>query len=262
MATASQPMGDPAGEPLVSQTIPDSPDLSPSLPPPEPTLLDQRRYWANRAGQSISDLAQAQSTSEDEIAQSILRVRIDNERYSASAAGVAARKLLFAALPKIQSAVDEALSATKLHGKKVVMIDKESGEAVTMEETVEVPDHDIRLRTMSEVRSFFSVVQPRDPAVQIVSNSQTNILNQAAQPAGQLGPGGMTSPEAVIRHVQAERARLLTDGSPSNVPTIIEAAREVNPILEGDSDDDDDLDEDSDEDGSEEDLDEDLDEDE
>jgi hypothetical protein len=210
MATASQPTDRPSDQSANQPDSSASPALD-SLAPP--SLLDDRRYCANRAGRSVAEIAQEQQVSEQEILASINRVRLDNERFSPSAAGVAARRLLFAALPKIQLAVDEALSATKFHGKKVVMIDKETGEAVTMEETVERPDHDIRLRTMSEVRQFFSVVQPRDPAVQIVSNSQTNILNQGAGQQAQAG-NGLTSPEAVIRHIQMERQRALTSGSP------------------------------------------------
>src|SRR5665213_3221401 len=159
------------------------PDPSPTedLSLAEPSLQDHRRYWASRAGRSIKEIAKSVGVSEEEVSQSILRVNLDNERYSAARAGVEARKLFFAALPKIGVALDEALTATKLHGKKVVMVDKETGEQVTVEDVIERPDHDIRLRAIDSSRYILSVVQPKDPAVQIVSNSQTNILNQAPQ---------------------------------------------------------------------------------
>jgi hypothetical protein len=209
----------------VESDQPDQSDLPAStLTPPSPD--DDRRYCANRAGLSIAQIAKDQQVSEEEVIASINRVRLDNERYSSGAAGVAARRLLFHALPRIQSAVDEALGATKFHGKKVVMVDKETGEQVTMEDVITIPDHDIRLRTIDSVRSFFAVVQPRDPAVQIVSNSQTNILNQGQQPA-QLGPGAPTSPEAVIRQIVAARQNMLTAGTE---PATIEAKKEDSPM--------------------------------
>src|SRR5690348_10190357 len=113
MATAPQPTGEPDSssspnptEPVDTAVVPAAP---PSDLPTEPTLIDQRRYWASRAGQSIAQIAAKAKVSEEEVNRSIELVKIDNERYSAAAAGVAARKLLFAALPKIQSAVDQAL---------------------------------------------------------------------------------------------------------------------------------------------------------
>jgi hypothetical protein len=211
MATASRPTDQP--EDQLKSSLRDflaGPSVDSSLD--SPTLIDHRRYYASRAGRSVADLAKAAGVGEAEIELSIQKVRIDNERYSAAAAGVEARKLFFAALPKIGRALDEALSATKVHGTKVVTIDEQTGEAVITEETVERPDHDTRLRAIDSSRFILSVVQPRDPAVQIVSNSQTNILNQAAQPAGQLG-AGLTSPEAVIREIVAQRQHALTSGN-------------------------------------------------
>jgi hypothetical protein len=230
----------------------------------EPTILDQRRFWANRAGQSVADLAVSQSVSVEEIERSLLLVRTDNERYSAAATGQAARRLFFNALPKIASALDSALSATKFQGKKVVMIDKATGEKEILEEEVERPDHSVRLQAIDTSRFILAVVQPRDPAVQIVSNSQTNILNQAPQGGRGEGVAGLTSPEAVIRAIQAERsARTLTDGKQVGQPTTIEAVKEdvVMPrVRTGDLEDDElvddeyeDADEDEDEDEDEED---------
>ena len=188
----------------------------------DPSLLDHRRYWANRAGQSVAELAKAEGVEEAVITASLLRVRNDNERYSSLGAGVEVRKLLFQALPKIRSAIDEALGATRLEGKEVIIFDKETGLAETSKEPIERPDHDIRLRAIDGVRTLLSVVQPRDPAVQITTNTQTNVLNQAALPAGG-AQAGLTSPEAVIRSIVAARQHALTDGRPSAEPLTIEA---------------------------------------
>jgi len=225
MATASQSPEpqppQPADSPAESAPPPDSTPADSS--PTEPTLADRHRHWAASAGQSIAEIAKQEGVPESEILLSIQRVRNDNEQYSSAWAGIETRKLYIQTLPKINSAIGEALSATKLHGKKVVMIDKETGDAVTMEETVERPDHDVRLRAIDGVRYLLSVVQPKDPAVQITSNSQTNILNQAPQvAAGAGGHAGLTSPEAVIRAIVTARQHSLTSGNPASQPATLE----------------------------------------
>lgn len=197
-----------------------------STTPPEdtlasPTQLDFRRYWANRAGQSVADLAKLEEVSESTISASLQRVRNDNERYSSLGAGVETRKLYMQALPKIQTALDDALIATRLEGKEVIIFDKETGKAKITKEPIERPDHDTRLRAVDSFRTLLSVVQPRDPAVQITTNTQTNVLNQAALPAG-AGQAGLTSPEAVIRSIVAARQHALTSGNPTAEPTTIE----------------------------------------
>ena len=181
-----------------------------------PTPTDHRRYRAHRAGQTDDEIAAADRVTPAAVRASLLRVRIDNARYSSDEAGVAVRKLLFSRLPQIGAVLDEALRATKIEGRKVIVIT--DGKAETLDEQIERPDHDTRLRTIDTTRALLAVVQPRDPAVQINSNSQTNILNQGAQ-AAQLGAGAgaglanLTSPEAVIRAIRAERELRLTDGS-------------------------------------------------
>lgn len=230
MATAGQAAsaggadgaGNGADEPIVQPASQNDLESLPAFDPTaEPTLLDHRRYWASRAGQSIRQIARQEKITEQEVTDSILLVQTDNERYSASRAGVETRKTFLRELPLIRTALDEALTATRLVGKKVVMIDKESGEEVTVEEPVERADHQVRLQAIDGVRSLLSVVQPKDPAVLINNNSQTNILNQGAggQPAGQ---PGLTSPEALLRSIVQQRA--LTAGTrtetvPARMPT-------------------------------------------
>ena len=213
MATASQPTDQPADQPdssALKGKVVDA--LAAAFAPPSPA--DFRLYAAHASGKSIADLAKSAGAGaiESDITSAIERVRIDNERYSAARAGVEARKLFFSLLPKISDAFSAALTATRMHGKKVVMIDKQTGEAVTMEETVERPDHAIRLQAIDSSRFILSVVQPKDPAVSIISNSQTNILNQAALPVG--GGLGLKSPEDVIRQVVAARQHALNSENP------------------------------------------------
>lgn len=168
---------------------------------------DYRRYWAVGGGQSLAAIAKAESVEESEIEASLLRVRTDIEQFSATSASTLLRKMIFRRLEQVDAAVVEALGATKLEGRKVVLINEETGKVTRLEDTYERPDHDTRLRAMDSVTRMLAVVQPRDPAVQITSNSQTNILNQAPQlPSGAPGLGqGLASPEAVIRNVVAMR---------------------------------------------------------
>lgn len=233
--TGSQSSSFPSSSPSSASSASSASSLSLADDPlAEPTLVDQRRFWANHAGLSVAEIAQSSGVSEEEVTLSILRVRNDNGRYSATAAGVEARKIFIRALPRISSALDEALVATRLEGKKVVLVDKETGESVTMEETVERPDHEVRLQAIDRARSVFSVVQPRDPAVQIVSNSQTNILHQGgpAQVGAGAGHSMLTSPEAVIRSIVAQRALALTDGKSVVIkPTTLEGV----PVMARDS---------------------------
>lgn len=220
MATASQ-TSDPQPEqslPAVedlSATSATSPSADPdllSISPPSP--VDNIIYLANRAGKSISQIAHSQRTTTDEIRQAIFRVELDRERNSSQATGVETRKLFLSQLGPISEAISAALRATKMTGKKVVMIDKESGVEVTVEEQVERPDHATRLQAIDTTRFLLAVVQPKDPALVINSNTQTNILNQGVQPGG-LGAGGLTSPEAVIRSIVAARQNQLPAASAS-----------------------------------------------
>jgi hypothetical protein len=207
----------PASPPVSSSSLPRS--LA------EPSFLDYCRYWANRAGKPVAEIAKEGKVSEEAINVSLQRVLSDNERYSPLSTGIETRRLYIRSLPQIQSAVAEALNATRLEGKEVIIFNRETGKAEITKEPVERPDHDIRLRAIDGVRTLLSVVQPRDPAVQITTNAQTNILNQAALPAG-TGQGGLTSPEAVIRQIVSQRQHTLTSGASAGQPLTIESTKE------------------------------------
>ncbi|MDE2103575.1 MAG: hypothetical protein KGL39_40420 [Patescibacteria group bacterium] len=175
----------------------------------EPSPLDRRIYLAHRAGKTIRQLARSQQMTLDQIHQAIFRVELDNERYSSLATGVETRKIYLKQIERIDAALAGALTATKMVGKKTVMIDKESGDIQTVEETVERPDYDTQLRAIDSTRFLVAVVQPKDPAVVVntTTNTQNNVLNAPGMGAG--GTGGMTSPEAVIRAIVAERQKAL-----------------------------------------------------
>jgi hypothetical protein len=213
---------------------PGPPDLPLAAPLPPPTGEDSRRYRRARAGQSLTDIAAAEGVSVESVEQSILRVRVDNDRYSANDTGLAVRRLFERLLPSIECSLDQALAATKTVGKKVISINQATGETSVLDETSEVADHETRLRAVAETRALVSVVQPRDPAVQINSTTTTNTQHNTLN-AGLPVPGqpGLTSPEAIIRTIQAQRvaAGALTAGSGGTATTIVT----IPATIEGDS---------------------------
>lgn len=200
----SQPVGSSVGNEVGEEDSP-AEDLL-SISPPSP--LDWRIYLAHRAGRTVKQLARSQNLTSQEIHQALFRVHLDNERNSSLVTGIETRRLFLAHIDDLSTAATEALRATKLVGKKVVMVDKETGEAVTLEETVELPDHDTRLKAMDSMRHMVAVVQPKDPAVVVnnTNNTQNNVLAVGAGGGGN-GHGTLTSPEAVIRAITAERAQ-------------------------------------------------------
>lgn len=215
-----------------------------------PTETDYLRHRAYKAGVSIPEIATTENTTEEEIEESILLVRIDNAKFSPDEAGLAVRKLLFQKFPKVSAAMDEALSATTQVGKKIQLVDKETGETETIEDFQTIPDHTSRMRAVDAMTKILSVVQPKDPQIQITDNrqvnSQTNILNAgvgATGTAGSLGPG-MNSPEEVIRSIVSQRRQALGDGSGVLADSKVVLAE---PDESGDEDEDTDADEDSEE---------------
>lgn len=182
-----------------------------------PTDIDYLRNRAHKAGVPIPEIAAAENVTEEEIEESILLVRIDNAKFSPDEAGLAVRKLLLQKLPQVSEAISEALTASHRVGKKVQLVDKETGETVTMEDFQIVPDHTARLRAVDATTKILSVVQPKDPQIQITDNrqvnTQTNILKGGGGGgAGALGPG-LNSPEEVIRNIVTQRRQALGDGS-------------------------------------------------
>lgn len=203
-----------------------------------PSALDFRRYRAHRAGQSVAELATEGKVTEAAVEASLRRVRIDNVRFSPEATGIAVRKLLLNHVREMDQAVSSALKATRLRTRQVIKPDPMTGELQTLEESEEYPDHATRMEAINTTRALVSVVQPKDPAVVVNTNTQTNVLNQGPQ----LGPGqaGLTSPEAVIRMIQNKRGLALAAGTEAT--KVIDAEP-----LEGD--DGEDEDEDGDDDG-------------
>lgn len=219
LSTAADDLADSASDPAA-----EAEDLL-SIAPPSP--LDWRIYLAHRAGRTVKQLARSQNLTGQEIHQALFRVHLDNERNSSLVTGIETRRLFLAHIDDLSTAATEALRATKLVGKKVVMVDKETGNAVTLEETVELPDHDTRLKAMDSMRQMVAVVQPKDPAVVVnnTNNTQNNVLAVGAGGGGN-GHAGLTSPEAVIRSIVSERQKALTQPAapafmiPTTKPTL------------------------------------------
>lgn len=174
----------------------------------EPSANDRRRYHAFKSGQIVVDIAEQEGVKESTIEESIRRVRAYNQAYSSEETTMQVRKMLLQHLPKAFKVLDEAMDATKLESRQVVALDALTGNAVQLQESVRVADHDIRLKAHGELRGIISVVQPREPLISIDSRSQTNIM-QSTTP---VTTSSLTSPEAVIRAIRAQRGLALADG--------------------------------------------------
>lgn len=171
----------------------------------KPDDEDFRRYRQYRAGMLIDAIARAEGVTVRKVKASLNRVRAENQKYSAEAAGAEIRKTIMERLPKIGASLDDALTATSFEEKKLVtVVDGEIVDAGT--ETVAVPDHETRMTAVDRVRALLAVVQPRDPAVQINNNSTTNTQNNMmAVGADGSSPVNLASTESIIRSIQARR---------------------------------------------------------
>jgi len=128
---------------------------------------------------------------------------------------VAVRQMFSHLIPEMNEAVRLALKATRYEGVTTCFLDKDSGDMQTVESQVERPDHGIRLQALDAVRGILAVVQPRDPAVQITSTTVSNTQNNLLTGGHGGATDGLTSPEAMIREIQARRGYALGDGSQS-----------------------------------------------
>lgn len=174
-----------------------------------PNATDERRHRAFKSGMSVKEIAEQEDVQEKTIEFSLQRVRADNQGYSSEETTLQIRKLIVKHLPKAFKVLDEAMDATKLESRQVVALDSLTGKAVQLQESVRVADHEIRLKAHGEYRGLVSVVQPREPLITIDQRSQTNIMNSSATP---VTPNSLTSPEAVIRAIRAQRGLALADG--------------------------------------------------
>lgn len=210
-------------EPQPEQSPPGAVSADSPLDPP--TAADRALYRAHRSGQSVDAICASAKITPAALNAALARVLADNEKYSSEEAILSVRRAFFQHLPAANQAIGEALRATQPQTRRRVVQqyvqDPEDGawleQEQEVEETVDAPDHTVRLRAIDTSIKLLGVVQPRDPATQINLNTQTNILSQGPQPAP-LGPGDAHSPEAVIRMVVAERQKRLTAGASALEP--------------------------------------------
>lgn len=174
-----------------------------------PSENDRRRYHAFKSGTIVVDIAEQEGVKVSTIEESIRKVRSDNQRYSSEETSMQVRKMLLQHLPKAFKVLDEAMDATKLESRQIVAIDALGGKTVQLQESVRVADHDVRLKAHGEYRGLIAVVQPREPFISIDQRSQTNIMSTTTTP---VTPNSLTSPEAVIRAIRAQRGLALADG--------------------------------------------------
>lgn len=200
--------------------------------PSEPTEKDRRRYYASKSGRSVEEIAKDEDVGVGTVENSISRVRTEYQKYTTEETGVAIRRALFDMLPLVKKMFHGALNATMYVDRKVFIEDPETHEKTAFEESIEVPDHHIRLKGAHAFSELLAVVQPKDPAIVVNANTQNNILNQTMPGM----PGQLSSPEAVIRQIRQERGYALTDGKAEAVVPV--DAEEVDEEDESGEDDD------------------------
>jgi hypothetical protein len=207
----------------------------------EPGAADRRRYHAFKSGMIVADIAAQEGVKESTVEESIRKVRADNQRYSGEETAIQVRKILLQHLPQVSEALSRGMTATKLVTRQVVALDSLTGNAVQLQESIREADHDTQLKAVNEWRGVAVAVQPREPLVSIDQRSQTNIMNTATP----VTPNSLTSPEAVIRAIRAQRGLALADGvQAATIDAVVAHATDAEDA-EGDEDGDE-LDEDED----------------
>lgn len=205
-----------------------------------PSENDRRRHRALNSGMTVHAIADQEGVKVSTIEESIRKVRSDNQRYSGEETAIQVRKILLEHLPKVGNVLSEGMGATKQLTRQVVVIDSLTGKTVQLQESTREADHDIRLKAVSEFRSLVSVVQPREPFISIDQRSQTNIMSTTTTP---VTPNSLTSPEAVIRAIRAQRGLALADGDQA---VVVDAVVEEESVDEEDGEEEDGDEEDDD----------------
>ena len=180
----------------------------PSRSSPQITAADRHRYNLFRDGVSLAEIATRDRVAVSQVERSILRCREERQRYSQEAAEVEVRRHVLSLLPDASKAIHGALGATRKERIAVVVTDPETGDSVQMENTVDVPDHKMRLNGNSAMIDLLTAIKANAPMVNVDARSQTN--NVLGLPAHTSGP---SSAEAVIREIRAARGLALTDGA-------------------------------------------------
>lgn len=174
---------------------------------------DKEKQWFSMfaAGMKVEEIAKREDVPVEFLEEAFWRVRRELEQYSSENTLISARKMFRSLMPMMEGVLKDAAKATKPVTMKVLVHDAETGKLELLEETEKVPDHDIRLKAHAEWRQIIAASQPKEPSVAVNVNSQTNIANGQLQSGN--GQPALTSPEAVIRQIRAERGYALTDGS-------------------------------------------------
>ena len=181
--------------------------------------IDRTRYLRWRNGLSPEEQAARESKRVDTIQQSIERVRIHNEKFSAESAEVAVREMSMGLIDEVTATMREGLQAMTMRKEMVI------GEDGTAKEEMRyVQDMVVRLKTQAAIREWLQSVQPRQPAFQL--NQQ---FNNGQAPALH---GGTLSTESIIREIRQQRGLAITAGDEPQADAIIPT--EVDMELEDD----------------------------
>ena len=171
---------------------------------------DRHRYNLFRDGVSPAEIATRDRVTVSQVERSVLRCREERQRYSQEAVEVAVRRTVLERLPQSSEAISGALTATRKERIAVVVTDPETGEAIQMENSVDVPDHKTRLSGHSALIELISSIKANVPLSQVNVDNRSQTNNLLGLPAHASGP---SSAEAVIREIRAARGLALTDGA-------------------------------------------------
>lgn len=124
------------------------------------------RYYRNKSGESIEDIAKKDGVREKAVKDSLLTVEAYRTRNTVESTNQAMSSVVLNLASRIEGAIAEALEATyesEKDGKKI-----------------EEPDHTTRLKAVSEVREIAKVIQPKSGGPQIGINVGVGISDRKA----------------------------------------------------------------------------------
>lgn len=110
-----------------------------------------RRYYRNKNGETIQEIAKKDGVQEQTIKDSIRAVELYRIRRSVETMNENVVDVVLETLPNYKKAINDGLKAVSV---------VEEGNNKRKE-----PDHNVRMKAASELRSLIQVVQPRTPHV-------------------------------------------------------------------------------------------------
>jgi hypothetical protein len=152
-----------------------------------PIALD--RYYRNKAGESIEAIALKDKVSETTVKQSIRAVEVYRQRNSVDASNETLISTILASGPALRKTLLEALSAQSIE------VSEQDGKKIVTKR----PNHDVRLRAVSEVTKMAVAVQPKS------NGPSTHVQVGVAIPGARSTGGIYVGMEERLSNIMAEQ---------------------------------------------------------